>query len=645
MNTSFIKLFEPGKIGSLEIKNRIIMAPMGTHWADKDGNVVQKQLDYYAERARGGTGMVVTEACCVQTPVGRGFEQISLDDNKYLAGLTKLAEAIKTNGARACCQLHHAGAASNHKLTRGLTPVGPSAVHRRSFEQSRAFTLDEIKELRDCFIEAAKRCWKVGFDAVELHGAHHYLLAQFLSPAWNERADEYGGSIENRARLMTQIVSGIKAEITEMPVICRINGAEYGTEKFFGTPGLTLEDAISAARLFEAGGADSIHVSAFGWGKYGLKNTPHSEGGLLPLAETIKKAVSVPVIGVGRMLPEPAENTLRENKADFIAIGRGLISEPYFVQKLQTDNVKDIAPCITCNECLGVPRRMICSVNARVGEEGKYPYPPVKAQMPKKVVIIGGGPGGMEAARIAALRGHNVTLYEKEKELGGKLLLADKAPDKENVGLLSLYLREQVEKCGVQVELGTAATPETVFGEGPDAVIIATGSQSAKPDIKGLEQAKVVDALDVIAGKAAAGGKVVIIGGSLVGCEAAGLLSERGVKDISITTRRHGPATDLSIPGMRYQLIVGLRDKGVKFHVGVTYREATERGLTIVAQNGEEQVLEADTLVLVAETKPDDTFQRELEGSVPEIVCIGDAASGKKFMDAIHEGFKIAYSL
>ena len=641
---SFPKLFEPGRIGNVELRNRIIMPAMGNHWAE-DGYIVQKQIDYYVERARGGVGLVTTEACCVHLPEGKMFEQTSVDDDKYIPGLSKLAEAVKKNGAKISIQLGHAGAAATLKLTGGLMPVGPSAVHRSGYEQVRALTVTEIKETRDHFIEAAVRAQKAGFDAIELHAAHHYLLAQFHSPAWNERNDEYGGNIRNRARLTMEIVDGIKNRLPEIPVICRFNGTEYGTEEFFGTPGLTLEYALEIARLTETSGADAVHVSVYGWGTEKTRNIPTSAGALLRIAEAIKKAVSVPVIAVGRLLPEVGEAALREGKADFAAIGRGLLADPYLPQRLLAGDVEDIAPCITCYQCMGEPRMNICSVNARSGEEGKYLYPMSKAPRSKKVIVIGGGPGGMESARVAALRGHKVTLYEKEKELGGKLLVADKPSSKENVGLLNPYLKRQLEKAMVKVELGHEAAVDGVLAQHAEAVIVAIGAKPTRPDIRGLEKAHVVDALELLAGKAEAGNKVVIIGGEMVGCEVADVLSELGGKEITIVRRGTELMTETRVPRLRYILLHNLESRGVKFELGVTYKGANENGLVIIDREGNEKLLEADTIVLAAGAQPDTRLLDELKGKIPEVFSVGDAIEPRQILHAIHEGFKVAYSL
>jgi pyruvate/2-oxoglutarate dehydrogenase complex dihydrolipoamide dehydrogenase (E3) component len=345
------------------------------------------------------------------------------------------------------------------------------------------------------------------------------------------------------------------------------------------------------------------------------------------------------------MLPETAENALRRNQADFIAMGRELIAEPYLVQKLQEGRARDITPCITCYECLGLPRKMICSVNPRVGEEGAYPYPVEKSDTVKKVIVLGSGPGGMVAARIAALRGHGVTLYEKTKKLGGKLLSADKAPDKKNVGLFTDLLKRQIAECGVRVIREETPTAESIIRRRPDVVIIATGGLPVIPEIKGLSRARVLDAQDVITGKTDPGNKTVIIGGELVGCEVAGILFDRRVADITITTLLPDLATGLSIPRLRNHLIAGLKKKGIRSHTGVSYKEADEKHLIIVDPEGRERALEFDSIVLATGTRADHTLRDQLEGKVPAVFCIGDAAGGKKLMDAVHDGFKAAYAI
>lgn len=638
------KLFEPGRIGKLEIRNRIVMPAMGNHWST-DGFVTQRHLDYYTERARGGVGLVTTEGCCVQYPAGKGWQQMSVDDDKYLPGLSRLSAAIKQNGAKAAIQIHHGGAASPTQHTGGLTPVGPSAVHHPFFEPCRALSIQEIKLIRECFIEAAVRGWKAGFDAIEIHGAHHYLLAQFHSPAWNERTDEYGGDIVNRTRLTMEIIKGIKNRLPDVPLICRFNGCEYRTEEYFKKPGLTLEDALEIGKMAEANGVDAVHISAFGWGKDGLKLAPSQPGELIPLAQAVKKALKIPVITVGRITPDVGEEALRAGKADFVSVGRALLADPYFVQKVHEGNLYDITPCISCWECLGQPRNNICTVNARNGFEGQYPYPITRANKVKKVVVIGGGPAGMEAARVASQRGHTVSLFEKGAELGGKLLVADIPKAKNNFSLLKPYLVGQLVKLGVEVNLNNEATEDTVLKLKPEAVIIATGGKPFTPDIKGLDKANVIDAIDFLAGDRVTGKRVVIIGGELVGCEVADVVSEQKGKDISILRRSKEFMAKTRVGLLRYKLLARLYERGVKFLPGVTYKEATGEGLIVINQEGKEELLPADIIIMATGSVPITDIAARLKGKVAEISVVGDARESRQILTAIHEGFQAAYNL
>jgi len=649
-NTKLGRLFQPGKIGKMEVRNRIVMSPMITEYADRDGYITQRQIDYYAERAKGGCGLIIVEAACVQFPVGRGFiSQIDLHDDKYISGLSRLAEAMKKNGARTCIQLYHSGAAAHRHIT-GQQPVAPSAMSYPYYEASRALTRDEMEEVKECFITAAVRCQKAGFDCVILHSCHQYLLANFLSPVWNKRDDEYGGDIKNRAHFPIEVLSGVK-ESVDIPVLLRINAREYGGIEILGAEQEhTLENAIEIAKLLEANGADALHISTWGYGPYlhyGL--FPLDWGERLPLVATIKRAVTIPVFAYGKLTPELAESAISEGKADFAAFGRQLLADPYFPEKVAAGELSDIAPCICCYKCepvsqLGLETKGLhCSINARCGYESEYPYPITKAQKSKKVLVVGGGPGGMEAARVAVLRGHSVTLYEKNKELGGQVLAADKAPGKQNMSLLPVYLKGQIEKTGITAELGKEATKEMVLSQQPDAVIIATGAQTLVPKIKGLEKAKVVTAVDVLTDRVEVGEKVVVVGASMVGLEVSEFLAGRG-KQITICEVLPELGTKVN-PHSRDLSVKRLGEHGTKFHVGVTSEEVTEQGMVIVDKDGKEHLLEADTIVLAAGSKPNDKLFIELKGKVPEVYCVGDTKEPRFVIDAVSEGFRIAYSL
>jgi 2,4-dienoyl-CoA reductase-like NADH-dependent reductase (Old Yellow Enzyme family)/thioredoxin reductase len=645
----FEMLFKPGKIGNLEIKNRIIMSPMITEYADSDGYVTQRLIDYYAERAKGGVGLIMIEASYVQWPVGKGFErQIAVCDDKYIPGLTKLADAIKKNGARAVIQIHHVGASGKSKIMNGLQAIAPSAVSYPGYEPTRAISVDEIKESVNCFIDAAVRCEKAGFEVIHIHACHHYLLANFLSPAWNHRTDEYGGAIENRARPLISVLKGIKQAV-KVPVSCRINVAEMGAKEAFGVEKeLTIEDAIEIAKLLEKNGVDAVHLTARGyWSQEVIHMMPLFDGKMLPYVERIKKAVSVPVIAFGRLTPEVGEKALMEGKADFIGIGRGLLCDPEFANKVAAGKLSDIAPCISCFTCIqvssyGYQPGCKCAVNARCGREGEFPSLD-KVKNPKKVMVIGGGPAGMEAARVAALRGHSVTLLEKQGVLGGQMLYADKGPLKHNITLLTDYLTGQIKKNGVKVMLGKTATAEAIIREKPEVVIVATGAVPLRPPIDGLEKSGAVDAIDVLSGKVDVGERVVVIGGDMVGGEVAEVLADKGRK-VTIVEMLPELLTKMAVQ-IRRPVLANMKEKGIQAKLSCTAKKITKEGVLIVDKDGKEEFLSADTVVLASGSKPVNNLVHELKDRISEIHCIGDAKEPRKIVEAIHEAFEIAYTL
>jgi 2,4-dienoyl-CoA reductase-like NADH-dependent reductase (Old Yellow Enzyme family) len=567
----FPKLFEPGRIGSLELKNRLVMPPMGTNYALKDGSVTQRQTDYYEERSKGGVSLVIVEISCVDSPVGKAaVRQIYVDDDRFIPGLSKLAEAIKRHGARAAIQIHHAGRQTSAKLT-GHQPVAPSPIPVPGGEQPRELALSEIATLVPRFAEAAERAKKAGFDGVEIHGAHGYLISQFLSPLSNHRRDAYGGSLENRARFLLEVIEAIRERVgRDYPVWCRLSAMEIGAEG-----GITLEETQVVAQMAEKAGLDAIHVSAHQVTP--ARRPPMAQPPCLfvPLAEGIKKVVSVPVITVGRIPPELAEGVLRDGKADFISIGKALLVDPYLPQKVATGRTGDIRPCIYCLACLDSiswrKEGVCCVVNPTLGREREYELKP--AESPKKVVVVGGGAGGMEAARVAALRGHKVVLFDEGEELGGQLLLASKPPFKDTIETFRQYLVGQVTKLGVELRLRERFTPDMLNELKPDVVVLATGVRPFIPQIPGIQSEKVLQASEVLVG-AETGERVAVIGGELVGCETALYLMERGKK---VTIMRRGPELATKVHHfIREPLLGRLQFKGVSMLTGVEYEEITE---------------------------------------------------------------------
>jgi len=647
------KLFEPTKIGAMTLKNRIVMAPMETNYGTADGSVTPTVIDYYAERARGGVAMIIVQGCTVAHPGGKGtVRKLGIDDDRFLEGLSELAGAIKGHGARAAMQLEHGGGIV-HSAIAGQRPAGPSATVSPLGEPVRELSVSEIAELTQRWSRAAQLSQRAGFEGVEIHTAHESLLAQFLSPHVNQRDDEYGGSLENRARFLLEVIRACRSALGPgYPLWCRISAAEYGAGPVDYAP------AVQTACLAEEAGADAIHVSAHGSGAQRfVALCPGMPGFHLAAASEVKRNVKVPVMAVGRIEPEVGEWALREGLVDMIAVGRGLVADPYLPTKAAEGRLEDVVPCIGCLECIesniravigflmdpsgATGGRFSCSVNPAVGRERECSISP--ARSPRRVVVVGGGPAGMEAARVARLRGHDVTLMERDVQLGGQLIPAAIPPRKQGVSLLMDYLSTQLSKLNVNVELGKEATLKTVGDAAPDAVIWAAGATPVIPDIDGIDGADVVLAADVLAGKVQVGDNVVIIGAELVGCETANVLAEM---DKKVTVVRRGPQV-LAKVGYATQmpLLDDLSRKGVELLTGVKYEGFGPGGLAITTDAGERRVLKADTYILAAGATSNAELVAALRERFGDVRVIGDAHEPRRIIDAMSEGFEAGLSV
>lgn len=636
------KLFEPTQIGRMKLKNRLVCPPMVRNYATEDGFVTQRSIDHYERLARGGVGLIIVEATCIESPRGKAFDyQLVLDDDRFIPGFRQLAQAIQQHGARVAVQLHHAGQMT-HLYTTHMPGVSPSGACWQGCDPSRELTIAEIRDIVGKFARAAERAKRAGLDAVEIHGAHFYLLSQFLSLAINKRQDGYGGSLENRARFLLEVLKAVKETVgKDSPVWCRINGQEYGMEN-----GLTIEEAQSVAVMLEKAGADAVHVSAVGAGNYAGYTTAimyDPPANLAHLAEAVKRVVNIPVIAVGKLNLELAEGILREGKADLVAMGRALLVDPDLPLKAAEGRFEDIRPCLWCRTCgdvfLYIKRSGIgCQVNAALGHEREYELKP--AEVKKRVLVIGGGPAGMEAARVAALRGHEVMLYEKEPGLGGQMVLAAIPPHKTPIQDFTGYLETQISKLGVKVRTGVEVTPGLVKTLKPDVAILATGVTPLVPPIPGIDSAKVVTAENVLRGKAQVGDKVTIIGGGMVGCEIADYLSEQG-KKVTIIEMLPQMAMGMGV-SMRTRLLSRLTAKGVVMLTGARCREITERGLIFLNDAGQTQTIEADTVVLAAGSRPNRELCQAVASLVPETYLIGDCVEPHRVMEAVADGFHVA---
>ncbi|HEY49516.1 MAG TPA: FAD-dependent oxidoreductase [Dehalococcoidia bacterium] len=645
------KLFEPIRIGKMELKNRMVMAPINSHLGTELGGVNQRLVDYYVARARGGVGLIITDAMCVDWPVGKaGTSPLRIDEWKYVNALHDLTDAVHEYGVKLAAQIHHAGRQNSMLVcAEGQELVAPSAIPclPTGGDMPRELTIEEIEELINKFIMAAQRARAAGFDAVEVHGAHGYLITQFMSPHTNKRTDEYGSDFEGRMRFPLRIVEGIRASVgPDYPILFRMCADEYIEG------GLTLEDSKIIAQRLEAAGVDALDITSGiyesppAWHAWIYPIYDMAPGCRVYLAEEIKKAVGIPVIASGKLGdPVMAEAVIRDGKADLVAIGRALLADPELPVKAVEGRLDDIRPCIYCDEsCVGGLSHLWhidCQVNPDLGRESEFEVK--QAEKAKRVLIVGGGPAGMEAARVAALRGHEVTLHEKENRLGGQLIAASVPQFKKPINNLIEYFKNQLDRHGVNIELGRETTPEFVRELKPDVVILATGASHIIPDMPGFDSGNVVTASEILLDQKEAGNRVAIIGGGEVGSELAWYLAEQG-KKVSIIEMQYAVASDVNLFS-RFYLLNKLAELGVEMAVGMTAEEVMDKGVLAVDMAGNRKIIEADTVVLAVGFKPNHGFAEELKGVLPERYAVGDCSRLGKIKGAIHGGARVAHRI
>ena len=639
----FPKLFQPGRIGKLEIKNRIVMAPMATLMAERDGRYSQQQIDYFAIRAKGGAGLIMTEATMVEREISPPADILIayMDSPYHIARAGDLVDAVHDYGAKICVQ-HSCGPGRNMAgASPERIPISASAVPAFGNHSilCHELTVEEIKKIVRACGDAAQRAVVAGFDMIEIHAHAGYLIDQFMTPLWNKRSDEYGGDLEGRMRFALEVINAMRASVGAHYPICFRYAADHFIEG-----GRTLAESQEIARNLEAARVDILHIDAGCYESRHLIGVPAymPEGCFADLAAAIKQVVSIPVITVGGIMrPDLAEQILDEGKADFIALGRGLLADPDWPNKAKEGQVEDIRPCIRCNlRCRGhieTLKSVSCTVNSTVGKERYYSI--TRAETPKKVMVIGGGPGGMEAARVAALRGHKVILYEKETELGGQLRAASKPPFKSRIRDLVNFLSTQLTKLGVKVEKGIEVTPELVDRVRPKAVVVATGARPLIPEIPGIESEKISTAIDLLLGKKKAGKEVIVVGAALVGCDITLYLAQEG-KKVTVVKMRPGTevAYDLSRSDRMY-LLEELTKNGVTILTDHTIKEFTAEGLIAINKEGKQKSLKADTIVLALGAESENKLAEDLKGKVNELYVVGDCVSPRKIWEAMHEGF------
>jgi 2,4-dienoyl-CoA reductase-like NADH-dependent reductase (Old Yellow Enzyme family)/thioredoxin reductase len=651
MNTTpaLKNLFEPAEIGSMMIKNRIVMPPMGTNLA-VDGYVNRKILDHYEARARAGVGLIIVEVTGVDSPAGKNTaNMLMLNDDKYIAGMAGLVKTIHRHGAKAVLQISHTGRGARQKIT-GVQPVAPSPIPMPfssaigyGGEMPRELTVAEIHVIERKYAYAAGRAKTAGFDGVMLHGTGYYLIAQFVSSTANVRCDEYGGDIERRARFPLEVIEAVKENVgNDFPLLYKMSALEMGEGA-----GLTLDEGRQLAVMLQDAGVHALELAGMIWGiELNMEPPPGEPRNMgLMLSPFIKSVVTIPVIAEGRIDPEEGDKAITEGKADFIGMGRGLLTDPRLPEKALTRRFENIRPCIGCGRCtdnqlmkgLGV----MCSVNPAVGHEARV-HKLYRAKNIKKVAVIGGGPAGMEAARVASLRGHRVTLYEKEERLGGQLNQAVVPPHKNNLAVYLEYLKRQMPLQHVVVHTGTKATADIIRKLKPDAVIIATGVSMAKPDIPGADKPFVLSARSVLDGKET-GIKVAVIGGGLVGCETAEFLQKQG-KQVTVIEMLDDIAGKM-VYAQKTILEARLKAAGVTILTGAKCKEITDIGVTVRTKSGEVLHIEAGSVVIAVGDRPNNALEHELKGIVHELHMVGDCVQPEGIAEAVAAGYHAALSL
>lgn len=645
------KLFESSKIGALELPNRIVMVAVSTRYDFEESN---RLANFYAARARGGVGLIITGALQTLYP-GRkiGAGRINIYNDEDIPKLSKWVKAIHDNGGKAAAQLATYGYWSKKGPKGTAENVGPSTVTlprenihplfslAEYLPPDRALTLEEISMIQDAIGDAASRAREAGFDAIELQCIGGNILHRFTNPFLNIREDQYGGSLENRVRMISESLANIKKKVgIDFPIICRIAGSDP-------VPwGLELDHWQEIASLLEKAGAHALNV----YPKWFESREPLPQicvprNAFVHLAEGIKQVVNIPVIANVRINdPLDAEQILASGKADIIGMGRPLIADPDLPNKAKEGRLEDIRLCTACCRCyddVASDRYMSCAVNALAGREDQYTFTRVKKA--KKIFIIGGGPAGMEAARVAALRGHHVTIFEAKDKLGGQLHYANLLPFKDEWNSTLHYLTAQLSKLHVEVRINETCTAKALEEGRPDVLIVATGATALMPDLPGIDGDNVATAIDIITGRKQAGQNVVVVGGGATGCETAELIAQKG-KQVTVLEMLGRMGADYG-PMNRWVVIDRLIAAGIRLETGVKAEAITEKGVSVIRAGLYPEFFEADTVVLALGMVPADAVARNLESKVPIVFKIGDAAKPAGFTEAIESGFKIGFQI
>lgn len=642
---SFSQTLSPIKIGNIELKNRYVVPAMGSHLGEPNGHVSERTIDYYVARVKGGYGLIITEFTYVD-PVGMAFPgQLSLADDSFIESNKRLTDAVHEHGGIIFCQLHHAGRLSYSMFT-GKQPVAPSPIPSPANKEiPHELTTEEVYELIEKYADAAVRAQKAGYDGVELHGAHQYLIAQFMSKYSNKRIDEFGGHFQNRMRFATSIIKAIKEKCgDDFPISIRISAEESESDSW------DVREARAAAKVLQEAGVDVISVSiggANGTSPKTLAPQAVPPGFNAANSAFIKEELNIPVIVAGRIVdPFVAEDIVSSGSADLIALGRSSLADPEFPNKVKENRIEEIIPCVAClQRCQEGGGRdewdngVSCTYNPFTGKEGILTFD--KPEKVKKIAIIGGGPAGLETAWVAAKRGHSVTLFEKENRPGGQVAVGARPPYKQELlKAIQTYVKLG-EKYGVTFRFGEEATPESV--KDFDEIVLATGGVPVRPSIEGIDESDVVDAVDVLEGKVAVGDHILIVGGGQVGVETGELLANQNRK-VTIVEMADEVAKDEHV-----SIKIFMFERFKKYGINIltnTKVKSFSKGAVTVERDGAESKLEGfDSIILAIGAKSYNPLGQPLQGSGKTVHTIGDAKEARTITEAIYDGAKLGVRL
>jgi len=652
-------LATPINIGRLRVKNRIIMPAMNGNLPNENGAVTERFLRYIQRRAAGGVGLIILEGSRVAENVRNFSCQLNISEDKYISGLAEVVDVVHHYNCKIGIQLQHAGSEAGYGPKVSSSRVDPLE------EDVHELTPEEINGVVQLFGQGARRAQMAGFDIIEIQSGHGYLVHQFLSPRLNKRRDQYGGSLENRAEFLFEIIESIRSRVgSDFPIIVRFSATDY-FENGFG-----LDDGERLAHMVEECGIACVSVSA-GYGRsavWMISPTMFHEAPLIDLAKRIKKKVAIPVIVANKLTPAIATEIVEKGEADLVAFGRGMVADPDLPVKIIENRIEKIRPCIACNFCVQssgiLQRKLRCSVNVFSGNETVFPSG--QSSTKKWVVVVGGGAAGMEAARVAAQRGHRVSLYEQSSQLGGQLCLAEKLPGKRRIGQYREWLIRQLTHSKVDIHLSTPIDPEALRLLRPDVIILATGAIPSVPKISGLEfGGRIMTAWDALQEKCVVGENMVIIGGGMKACEVALHMAMSGDFELNFGPVRD---SDLDWPRLSYEVLRGgkrrevtiveeldelaggalpfykevlmayLEAAGVKYYTQTTVSKITKNEVYLKKKSTTAS-LTFDTLLIACGVRPNTDITREqLADVTSEIYVVGDRRKPGKIEDAVHDG-------